>query len=595
MRLKNILIGQKNRSERERQAEVNKISGVFTGAYAINPINGNKIPVWISEYVLSGYGTGAIMAVPGHDSRDFVFARHFNLPIVQVIVPEGETPENTDLWENAKESKKGICINSDFIDGMTVEKGAETVINYIEKNGIGKRTINYRLRDAIFSRQRYWGEPFPVYYKDEIPYMLDEKELPLQLPEVDSYLPTETGEPPLARAKNWCTKEGYSLETNTMPGFAGSSAYYLRYMDPKNDNEIFSKQAVEYWKNVDLYIGGAEHATGHLIYARFWNKFLYDIGLSVMDEPFQKLINQGMIQGRSNFAYRIKGSNTFVSYGLKDGYDTQTLHVDINIVNSDILDIEKFREWMPDYKNAEFILEDGKYRCGWEIEKMSKSLYNVQNPDDLILRYGADTLRMYEMFLGPLEQSKPWDTKGIEGVFRFLRKFWKLYVDEKDCLKLSNEEPNNEELKILHRTIKKVTEDIERFSFNTAVSSFMICINELSDLKCNKTDILKPLLILISPYAPHIAEELWERLGNKTSITYADYPTFKEEYLVENTVVYPISFNGKMRFQVEFSVNATNDEIEKAVLSHPDSQKWLMGKSPKKVIIVKNKIVNIVV
>jgi len=585
----------KNRSERERQAEVNKISGVFTGAYAINPINGNKIPVWISEYVLSGYGTGAIMAVPGHDSRDFVFARHFNLPIVQVIVPEGETPENTDLWENAKESKKGICINSDFIDGMTVEKGAETVINYIEKNGIGKRTINYRLRDAIFSRQRYWGEPFPVYYKDEIPYMLDEKELPLQLPEVDSYLPTETGEPPLARAKNWCTKEGYSLETNTMPGFAGSSAYYLRYMDPKNDNEIFSKQAVEYWKNVDLYIGGAEHATGHLIYARFWNKFLYDIGLSVMDEPFQKLINQGMIQGRSNFAYRIKGSNTFVSYGLKDGYDTQTLHVDINIVNSDILDIEKFREWMPDYKNAEFILEDGKYRCGWEIEKMSKSLYNVQNPDDLILRYGADTLRMYEMFLGPLEQSKPWDTKGIEGVFRFLRKFWKLYVDEKDCLKLSNEEPNNEELKILHRTIKKVTEDIERFSFNTAVSSFMICINELSDLKCNKTDILKPLLILISPYAPHIAEELWERLGNKTSITYADYPTFKEEYLVENTVVYPISFNGKMRFQVEFSVNATNDEIEKAVLSHPDSQKWLMGKSPKKVIIVKNKIVNIVV
>jgi leucyl-tRNA synthetase len=585
----------KNRSERERQAEVNKISGVFTGAFAINPINGDKIHVWVSDYVLSGYGTGAIMAVPGHDSRDFAFARHFNLPIIQVIVPEGESPENPELWDDAKDSKQGTCINSGFINGMTVKKGAEAVIEYLENNGIGKRTINYRLRDAIFSRQRYWGEPFPVYYKDGVPYMLDESELPLHLPEIDSYLPTETGEPPLARAKNWHTKDGYPLETNTMPGFAGSSAYYLRYMDARNDKEIFSKEAVEYWKNVDLYIGGAEHATGHLIYARFWNKFLYDIGLSVVDEPFQKLINQGMIQGRSSLVYRIKGTNTFVSYGLKDGYDTQELHVDINIVDSDILDIDKFREWMPEFKNAEFILEEGKYRCGWEVEKMSKSLHNVQNPDDLVKRYGADTLRMYEMFLGPLEQSKPWDTKGIEGVFRFLRKFWKLFIDENNSLKLSDEEPDKEELKILHRTIKKVTEDIERFSFNTAVSSFMICVNELTELKCNKIDILKPLLVLISPYAPHIAEELWERLGNKNSITYAEYPVYNEDFLIENTFVYPISFNGKMRFQMEFSVDATNEEIEKAVLSNPDSQKWLMGKTPKKVIIVNKKIVNIVV
>jgi len=591
----NYINWAKNRSERERQSEVNKITGVFTGAYAINPVNGDKIPIWVSDYVLSGYGTGAIMAVPGHDNRDFVFARYFKLPIIQVIVPEGETPEDVEQWENAKESKKGICINSGFINDMSVEKGAKAVINYLERKGVGQSTTNYRLRDAIFSRQRYWGEPFPVYYKDGMPYMLDENDLPLHLPEVDSYLPTETGEPPLASAKKWCTKEGFPLETNTMPGFAGSSAYYLRYMDPKNDKKIFSKEAVECWKNVDLYIGGAEHATGHLIYARFWNKFLYDLELSIMEEPFQKLINQGMIQGRSSFVYRIKATNTFVSSGLKKQYDTQKLHVDINLVNSDVLDIDKFREWMPDLKDAEFILENGKYICDWEIEKMSKSLHNVQNPDDLVKRYGADTLRMYEMFLGPLEQAKPWDTKGIEGVSRFLRKFWKLYISENNSIELTNESPNNEELKILHRTFKKVSEDIERFSFNTAVSCFMICVNELTELKCKKNDILKPLLILISPYAPHIAEELWERIGNSESITYAQYPTYKEEYLVENTFVYPISFNGKMRFQMEFSVDATNDEIEKVVLLHPDSQKWLMEKTPKKVIIVNKKIVNVVV
>jgi len=585
----------KNRSERERQTEVNKITGVFTGAYAINPLTNEEIPVWISDYVLAGYGTGAIMAVPAHDSRDFAFAKHFNLPIPQVILPSGEEAGDTSTWIESKDSKEGTCINSGFITGMTVKEGIKTVIDFVEEKGIGKRQINFRLRDAIFSRQRYWGEPFPVYYKDGMPYMLDESKLPLELPEVDKYLPTESGEPPLARAKDWITEEGYPLETNTMPGFAGSSAYYLRYMDAANDKEIFSKEANAYWENVDLYIGGAEHATGHLIYARFWNKFLYDLGLCVKEEPFQKLINQGMIQGRSSFVYRIKGTNRFVSYGMKNDFDVQELHCDVNIVDNDILDIDKFRDWLPDYKDAEFILEDGVYVCGTEVEKMSKSLYNVQNPDDIIARYGADTLRLYEMFLGPLEQSKPWDTKGIEGVFRFIRKFWKLFHDENNNLSISEEAPTPIELKILHKTIKKITEDIERFSFNTAVSSFMICANELSEVKCHKRAILEPLTVLIAPYAPHLAEELWENLGHTESITTAAFPICNETYLVESNFKYPVSFNGKMRFTLELPVDLSVSDIEKAVLSFPDTQKWIEGKAPKKIIIVPKKIVNIVI
>ncbi len=585
----------KNRSERERQTEVNKITGVFTGAYAINPLTNEEIPIWISDYVLAGYGTGAIMAVPAHDSRDFAFAKHFNLPIPQVILPSDEEAGDTSTWTESKDSKEGTCINSGIITGMTVKEGIKTVIDFVEGKGIGKRQINFRLRDAIFSRQRYWGEPFPVYYKDGMPYMLDESKLPLELPEVDKYLPTESGEPPLARAKNWITEEGYPLETNTMPGFAGSSAYYLRYMDAKNDKEIFSKEANAYWENVDLYIGGAEHATGHLIYARFWNKFLFDLGLCVKEEPFQKLINQGMIQGRSSFVYRIKGTNRFVSYGMKNDFDVQQLHCDVNIVDNDILDIDKFRDWLPDYKEAEFILEDGVYVCGTEVEKMSKSLYNVQNPDDIIVRYGADTLRLYEMFLGPLEQSKPWDTKGIEGVFRFIRKFWKLFHDENNNLAISEEAPTPVELKILHKTIKKITEDIERFSFNTAVSSFMICANELSEVKCHKRAILEPLTVLIAPYAPHLAEELWANLGHNESITTANYPICNETYLVESNFKYPVSFNGKMRYTLELPIDMSVQEIEKAVLASPDSQKWLEGKTPKKVIIVPKKIVNIVI
>ncbi len=585
----------KNRSERERQAEVNNVTGVFTGAYAINPLTKQEIPIWISDYVLAAYGTGAIMAVPAHDSRDFAFARHFKLPIPQVILPNGEEAEDTSMWKESKDSKEGSCINSGFITGMSVKEGIKAVIDFIEEKSIGKRMINYRLRDAIFSRQRYWGEPFPVYYKEGMPYMLDETKLPLELPAVNKYLPTENGEPPLARAENWHTEEGYPLECNTMPGFAGSSAYYLRYMDAHNENEIFSKKANAYWQNVDLYIGGAEHATGHLIYARFWNKFLYDMGLCLKDEPFQKLINQGMIQGRSNFVYRIKGTNQFVSSGLKENYETQAIHVDVNIVDNDVLDTEKFRQWMPDYAKAEFILENGKYHCDWSVEKMSKSLYNVQNPDDLVVRYGADTLRMYEMFLGPLEQSKPWDIKGIEGVFRFIRKFWKLYHNDENILCVTDDAANPQELKVLHRTIKKIQDDIERFSFNTAVSSFMICTNELTELKCHKREILQPLAILISPYAPHLAEELWQLLGNKKSISFAAFPELNESLLVENTFNYPISFNGKTRFQMEFAADIPIAEIEKTVLAHPDAQKWLEGKTPKKVIIVPKKIVNIVI
>jgi leucyl-tRNA synthetase len=583
----------KNRSERERMTEVKKVSGVFTGAFAINPLTSAKIPIWIADYVLSGYGTGAIMAVPGHDSRDFAFARHFNLPITQVVCRHGEEPSDTDTWIESFDAKEGYMVNSGFINGMDVKQAIPETIRYVESKGIGKGTINFRLRDAIFSRQRYWGEPFPVYYRDGIACTLPEEDLPLQLPEVDSYLPTASGEPPLARAKNW-TYKGYPLETSTMPGFAGSSAYYLRYMDPHNAERYFGKEAVRYWQNVDLYIGGAEHATGHLIYARFWNKFLCDIGLAIEQEPFKKLINQGMIQGRSSFVYRLTGTNTFVSYGLKDKYEHQALHVDVNMVNGDVLDLDAFKVWRTDFANAEFILEDGKYHCGHEVEKMSKSLYNVQNPDDLIEKYGADTLRLYEMFLGPLEQSKPWDIKGIEGVFRFIRKFWKLFHDENNNWSVSEAEPTEAELKVLHRTIKKVQDDIERFSFNTAVSSFMICANELQELKCNKRTILEPLTVLISSYAPHMAEELWNLLGNSQSVSLASFPVLDEKYLVDSTFDYPVSFNGKMRFNLSLPLDMSKEDVENAVLANEKSAHYLEGKTPKKVIVVIGKIVNIV-
>ncbi|GAB4279046.1 MAG: leucine--tRNA ligase [Marinilabiliales bacterium] len=585
-----------NRTERDRISDVNKITGKFTGSYAINPLNNEKIPIWIADYVLSGYGTGAIMAVPAHDSRDFKFAKHFNLPIIQVVIKQGEKPADPASWTESYDSKEGIMINSGPINELEVNEAIQTTIGIVEGMEIGKGLVNYRLRDAIFSRQRYWGEPFPVYYKDGIPYTLNENELPLELPEIDKYLPTETGEPPLGRAKNWKTKEGYPFELSTMPGFAGSSAYYYRYMDPNNDNELVSKEAVEYWKNVDLYIGGSEHATGHLIYARFWNKFLYDIGVVIEDEPFKKLINQGMIQGRSNFVYRIKGENTFVTFELKDKYDTYPIHVDVNIVSNDILDIDKFKNLSPEYKNAEFILnENGQYKCGWEIEKMSKSKFNVVNPDDIIEKYGADTLRMYEMFLGPIEQSKPWDTNGIDGVFKFLKKLWKLYFDDQDNIIVNEENASKQELKILHKTIKKITWDIENFSFNTSISAFMICVNELTDLKCHKKEILEPLAILISPFAPHIAEEIWESLGHNTSITFAEFPVHDEKLLVEDTIKYPVSFNGKMRYTIELPADITKDEAEKIVLNNENSQKWLQGKTPKKVIFVPKKIINIVV
>lgn len=585
----------KNRSDRERMTEVKKVSGVFTGAYAINPLNQEKIPVWIADYVLMGYGTGAIMAVPGHDSRDFAFAKHFSLPIIQVVCRHGEEPSDPAAWEESYDSKEGVMINSGFINGMEVQEAIRKTIDKIQESRLGRGTINYRLRDAIFSRQRYWGEPFPVFYKDEMPYTLPEESLPLELPEVDAYLPTETGEPPLARAKNWVTKDGYPLETNTMPGFAGSSGYYLRYMDPGNDQAYFSKEANEYWQNVDLYIGGAEHATGHLIYARFWNKFLFDLGLVCKDEPFQKLINQGMIQGRSSFVYRVKGTNKFVSFGLKDGYEVIPMNVDLSLVENDVLDLEAFKLWRPDLAAAEFILENGKYICGWEVEKMSKSLHNVVNPDELIEKYGADTMRLYEMFLGPIEQSKPWDTQGIEGVFRFMRKLWRLCHDQENKFHVSDEPPTMQEHKVLHKAIKKVREDIERFSFNTAVSTFMICVNELSELKCNKRAVIQDLVVLISPYAPHIAEELWQLLGNKHSICEASFPEFDEQYLVENTFEYPVSFNGKMRFKLELPLGIPVSEIEKAVIEAQESEKWLGGKPPRKIIVVQGRIINVVV
>ncbi len=694
----------KNRTERERMTEVKKVSGEFTGGYAVNPFTNQLISIWIADYVLMGYGTGAIMAVPAHDSRDFAFARHFNLPIVQVVNKPGHAATDPAIWEESYDSKEGIMINSGFLDGMQVKQAISAVIRETEKRGIGTGKINFRLRDAIFSRQRYWGEPFPVYYKDGMPYTLPEDQLPLQLPEVDAYLPTENGEPPLARAKNWVTAEGHPLETNTMPGFAGSSGYYLRYMDPRNDNEYFSKDAANYWQSVDLYIGGAEHATGHLLYSRFWNKFLYDLGYSVVEEPFKKLINQGMIQGRSSFVYRVNPekmteyllweqikenklgvhferdyrdgnrkfdyfsseakliieikrqkaleilADPYEAYAAEKGYklllipmrdfldgmDTvlerikaaikgeavpsfvekeqldvnsifisknypgrenysDALHVDVNLVHNDLLDVEAFKNWQPHLKNSYFILEDGKYICGSEVEKMSKSKYNVVNPDDLIERYGADTLRLYEMFLGPLEQAKPWDTSGIEGVFRFIRKLWRLFHDAEINFSVSDEIPTAAELKVLHKTIKKIQDDTERISFNTAVSSFMICVNELTELKCNKRAILNELVILVSPYAPHIAEELWQLLGNKGNVCNALFPEYNAAFTANNSFAYPVSFNGKTRFTLELPIDMPVPEIEKAVLQAHEAQKWLDGKPPKKVIIVPRKIVNIVI
>lgn len=577
------------RTERERQTEVKKVTGVFTGSYAINPFTNEAIPIWISEYVLSGYGTGAIMAVPGHDSRDYAFAKHFNLPIVPVV----DDGEGHDMSEGSYDAKAGKMINSGIINGMEVKEAIAYIAGEVEKRGIGKSKINYRLRDAIFSRQRYWGEPFPVYYKDDLPYMLDESKLPLELPEVDKYLPTESGEPPLGRAKNWKTEDGYPLELNTMPGFAGSSAYFLRYMDPHNNKALVDHEICNYWKNVDLYLGGSEHATGHLIYARFWNMFLYDLGVACEEEPFKKLINQGMIQGRSNFVYRIQGTNTFVSVGLKDQYKTTEIHVDVNIVKNDVLDQDAFRAWMPEYANAEFILENGKYICGWAIEKMSKSMFNVVNPDTIIEEYGADTLRLYEMFLGPLEFSKPWDTQGIDGVYKFLRKFWRLFQVGED-FSVSDETPSREELKVLHKTIKKVEYDIENFSFNTSIPAFMICTNELTALKCNKRAVLEPLVIALAPFAPHMAEELWSLLGHTQSITKESFPKWEEKFLVEDAFEYPVSFNGKVRFKLSMPLTATNADIEAAVKAAPESTKWLEGKEIKKMIIVPKKIVNVV-
>ena len=575
----------RKRTERERMAETRRVTGVFTGSYAVNPLTGEKVPVWVSDYVLAGYGTGAIMAVPAHDSRDYAFAREFGLPVIPLI-------EGCDVSESSFDAKEGIMCNSGFLNGMKVSEAIPAAIEYVEKHGIGKAKVNYRLRDAIFSRQRYWGEPFPIYFKDGIAVPLPESSLPLELPEVDKFLPTETGEPPLGRAKGW-EYEGCPLELSTMPGFAGSSAYYLRYMDPHNGKALVSKEADEYWRNVDLYIGGTEHATGHLIYSRFWNKFLYDLGYVCEKEPFKKLVNQGMIQGRSNFVYRIKGTNTFVSYNLKDGYDTMQLHVDINLVYNDRLDIEAFRKWMPDFADAEFILENGEYVCGYAVEKMSKSMYNVVNPDDVCDTYGADTLRLYEMFLGPLEQSKPWDTKGIDGVYRFLKKLWRVFF-EGDALALSDDAPSAQELKVLHKLIGKVRSDIESFSFNTAVSAFMIALNDLTALKCRKRAILEPFIIVLSPFAPHISEELWKALGHDGSISFAFYPEYIEKYTIENDVIYPVSFNGKRRFEISLAKGLPREAVEDAVKAHPDFAKYLGEASVKKIIVVPDKIVNIV-
>ena len=579
----------KKRSERERMTDVKTVSGQFTGSFAIHPFTSEQMPIWISDYVLAGYGTGAIMAVPAHDSRDYAFAKHYKIPIIEVV-------SGGDISEESYDAKEGILVNSGFLNSLNVTEAIEKMIQALEEKGIGSRKVNYRLHDAIFSRQRYWGEPFPVYFKDEIPYTIDINELPLELPKVDKYLPTEKGEPPLGRAKDWQTKDGYPYELSTMPGFAGSSAYYLRYMDAGNNNELVSREANDYWQDVDLYIGGTEHATGHLIYSRFWNKFLFDLGCVCKEEPFKKLINQGMIQGRSNFVYRIKNTNKHVSYNLKDEYDVTPIHIDVNIVENDILDLEAFKNWRPENKDAEFILEeDGNYYCGHAVEKMSKSLYNVVNPDSIIEQYGADTLRLYEMFLGPLEQSKPWDTKGIDGVYRFLKKLWRLFLNQQSEIYLSDEKPTLDEYKALHKTIKKVTGDIERYSFNTAVSAFMICVNELSDLKCNKREILEQLIVLLSPFAPHITEELWRLCGHNTTIVDAKFPAWNDTYLVEDMITYPVSFNGKTRFKLEVPTNMDQKAIEEKVLTDGNAQRWLEGKTPKKIIIVPKRIINIVV
>ena len=602
----------KKRTELERMSD-RKVTGVFSGSYAINPFTGERIPIWISEYVLAGYGTGAIMAVPAHDSRDYAFAKHFNLPIIPLI-------EGADVSEESFDAKEGIVTNAPAagkesldgfsLNGLTIKEAIAATKKFVTEKGIGRVKVNYRLRDAIFSRQRYWGEPFPVYYKNGMPYMVPEECLPLELPEIDKYEPTETGEPPLGRAKIWAWNEAerkvvdkslvddknvFPLELNTMPGFAGSSAYYLRYMDPHNDEALVGKEADEYWQNVDLYVGGTEHATGHLIYSRFWNKFLFDINCSCKDEPFEKLINQGMIQGRSNFVYRVNSDDhskapVFVSLGLKDQYETTPIHVDVNIVHADMLDIEAFKAWRPEYKDAEFILEDGAYKCGWAVEKMSKSMFNVVNPDDIVEQYGADTLRLYEMFLGPVEASKPWDTNGIDGCFRFLKKFWKLYQQEN----LDDAEPSKDSLKSIHKLIKKVTGDIEQFSYNTAISAFMICVNELGQQKCTNRELLKKMIVLIAPFAPHMAEELWEQMGGQGSVCDAEWPAWEESYLVENEVQLTISFNGKARFQMTFPADATKEDIEKAALADERSQHYIDGKTIVKIIVVPKKIINIV-
>src|SRR5574344_1293671 len=587
------LLVAKKKTERERIAETRRVTGVFAGSYAVNTLTHKQVAIWISEYVLAGYGTGAIMAVPAHDSRDYAFAKKFNLKIIPLI-------EGCDISKESFDAKEGIMCNSGFLSGKTVKEAIPLGIAEVEKRGIGKKKINYRLRDAIFSRQRYWGEPFPIYYKDGIATPIPEDELPLQLPKVESFKPTADGEPPLARAKDW-TYKGYPLEKSTMPGFAGSSAYYLRYMDSRNDKALVSKEADEYWRNVDLYVGGTEHATGHLIYSRFWNKFLYDLGYVVEPEPFQKLINQGMIQGRSNFVYRIKNTNKFVSLGLKDQYDTTEIHVDINLVHNDKLDTEGFKKWMPDFANAEFILENGEYKCGYAVEKMSKSMYNVVNPDSICDTYGADTLRLYEMFLGPVEQSKPWDTKGIDGVNRFLKRLWKMFFGEfggkpnaEGEINLSDDAPSAQEFKVLHKLIKKVDDDISNFSYNTSVSAFMIATNEPSDLKCNKRAILEPILVLLSPFAPHICEELWNLSGHKGSISFAEFPKYEEKYTREDNFDYPVSFNGKTRFKISLAKSLSKEEVEKAVLAAEETAKYLGGNSVKKVIVVPGRIINIV-
>ena len=576
----------KKKTERERMMEARKVTGVFSGSYAVNPLTGAKVPVWIGEYVLAGYGTGAIMAVPAHDSRDYAFAKTFDLPIIPLI-------EGCDVSESSFDAKEGVMCNSGFLNGLTVKEAIPAAIDYVEKHGIGHRKVNYRLRDAIFSRQRYWGEPFPMYFKDGVATPMTLADLPLQLPEVDKFLPTETGEPPLGRAKDW-TYDGYQIEMSTMPGFAGSSVYYLRYMDPHNNEALVGEEANGYWQDVDLYIGGTEHATGHLIYSRFWNKFLYDLGYVCKKEPFKKLINQGMIQGRSNFVYRIIGTNTFVSLGLKDQYETTEIHVDVNIVRNDRLDLEAFKAWMPEFATAEFILEDGEYICGWAVEKMSKSMFNVVNPDLICDTYGADTLRLYEMFLGPLEQSKPWDTKGIDGVNRFIKKVWRLFYD-RDGFIVTDEKATPEELKALHKLIGKVRTDIEAFSFNTAVSAFMIAVNELTDLKCTKREILEQLVVLLSPFAPHVTEELWEALGHKESITYASFPEYVEAYTVENNCTYAVSFNGKTRFTVELPLDMSREDVDAHVRGLEQTAKYVGEGNIVKVIVVPGKIVNIVV